>query len=423
MRSFWKIRACLLLIIVTLLSPIVLGAEGDFTEQTFPNGIRFVYRQIPKAKKVAARIIVPVGFLHEPQEHLEITHLVEHLVFRGNGEVTLSDSPDLTDKKGNTYNAFTTLNRTEYVLESTPENLTEALSFFMDLILHPAFAPSDIEKEKKIVTIERAMRSTPGNVFLTYLNHLTQNQLDSKIHAIDRQALLAFHYQYYSTDQLTVIITGNFNKDEIAGYLASLPKPDKETARKNHLRPTSPLDKDIILEDYLPGEKYRLLFGINLKKMKGKDLVIAKTLPYILTFESRQYDYVTNRPLDYDIYLFNLGEDFYLIFEYKDVQEEYTPEISKWHERNIKRYYNYLKAKDFSQFIKALSTSLEKTLKLTESSPILLNEYYAKLIFEPTTISKADLATIKRLSSNDLKKFVENYLADQTYHKVVIKAN
>jgi predicted Zn-dependent peptidase len=422
MRFFRRLMICLFLITATLFGSTASGAESDFGEKVFPNGARLVYKQIPDAQTVTARIILPVGFLDEPQEYLGISHLVEHLVFRGNAEYSLSDSPDLMDQEGNTYQAFTTLNRTEYIMESTAEKLAAAFPLYLDLILHPGFDPADIEKEKKIASVEKALRTTPGNVFLTYLNHLTQNQFDSKLQAIDREQILAFHRQHYTVDQLTVIITGNFNVAEISAYLASLPKPERKQAGKNPLRPVSPLDRDIVLEDYLPGEKYRLLFGINLKNIKGKDLAIAKILPYILTFESRQYDYVTNRPLDYANYLFNLGENFYLIFEYTGVQEEYTPEISKWHERNISRYYKYLKAKDFTRFLKALSTSLENNLKLIEAAPAPLSEYYSQLLFEPAHISKADLATIKHLSSNDLRKFVENYLEAESYHKVVIKA-
>jgi len=62
-------------------------------------------------------------------------------------------------------------------------------------------------------------------------------------------------------------------------------------------------------------------------------------------------------------------------------------------------------------------------LQLIEASPALLGEYYSQLIFEPTTISRADLTIIKRLSSSDLKKFVERYLEDQAYHQIVIKAD
>jgi hypothetical protein len=62
-------------------------------------------------------------------------------------------------------------------------------------------------------------------------------------------------------------------------------------------------------------------------------------------------------------------------------------------------------------------------LKLIEASPTLLSQYYSQIIFEPTTISKADLKAIKRLSANDLKKFVEKYLEEQDYHKIVIKAH
>jgi len=423
MRILRKSLFILSSITILIFGNTAFCTEKEFTEKVLPNGARLVCKQIPKAQTVTARIIVPVGFLDEPQDYLGVSHLLEHLVFRCKDKPALSDSPDLMDKDGNTYNAFTTLNRTEYILESTSENLSVALPFYLDLILHPALDPTDIEIEKKIVTVEKALRTTPGNVFLTYLNHLTQNQLDSKIQAINREHLEAFYQQYYTIDQLTLIITGNFNEREIIDYLSSLPKPKTKPVRNRSLHPVSPIDQDLILEDYLPGEKYRLLFGLNLKNIKGKDLVIAKTLPYILSFESRQYDYVTNRPLDYENYLFNLGEDFYLIFEYKDVQEEYTPEMGKWHDRNIRRYYKYLKTKDFSHFLKALTTNLENNLKLIEASPTLLSQYYSQIIFEPTTISKADLKAIKRLSANDLKKFVEKYLEEQDYHKIVIKAH
>lgn len=422
MRTLRKLATCLLLILVALSGLTVYGREDAFTEQTFANGVTFVYRQLPAAKSVSARIVVPVGFLHEPQDYLEISHLVEHLVFRGNDKGALSGSPDLMDKEGNHYNAFTTLNRTEYILESTADNLLPAFSLFLDLILEPAFAPADVEKEKKIVTVEKALRDTPGNLFLTYLNHLTQNQLTSKIQAIDRQHVLAFHRQHYTVDQLTVIITGNFDAAEIAAHLAALPKPETAAAPKPPLGPPAPIEADLVLEDYLPGTEYRLLFGFNLGAIEGKDQAIAKILPSILLFESRQYDYVTNRPLDYDCYLFKLGADFYLIFGYNDVREEYTPEMKKWHERNINRYYKYLKAKDFSKFLKAVSTSLQKELKLMEASPGILSEYYSQLRFEPTTITADELKIIKALSAKDLKYFVEKYLEGQSYHQLVIKA-
>jgi predicted Zn-dependent peptidase len=144
------------------------------------------------------------------------------------------------DMEGNYYNAFTTLNRTEYILESTGENLLPALSCFLDLILEPAFDPAEVAIEKKIVTVEKALRDTPGNLFLTYLNHLTQNQLTSKIEAIDRRHVLAFHRQHYTVDQLTVIITGNFEAAEIAAYLAALPKPQTPDPRPQQ-RPNPPL--------------------------------------------------------------------------------------------------------------------------------------------------------------------------------------
>ena len=113
MRIFRQSILRIVLIAILLLGETAVGQEKEFTEKVFPNGVRLVYKQLPKGQTVTARIIVPAGFLDEPQEYLEISHLVEHLVFRGNGHAALSDSPDLMDGKGNTYNAFTTLNRTE----------------------------------------------------------------------------------------------------------------------------------------------------------------------------------------------------------------------------------------------------------------------------------------------------------------------
>lgn len=400
----------------------VYSAGLDYQTKVLPNGIKLVYKQLPSAKTVTTRINIPTGFLNEPQGIHEISHLLEHLIYRGGGRYTAADFQREVKDRALMYNGFTSLDNTQYLLEVLPENLSGCLDVYLDLILHPNLAEADIILEKKIITVEKAMRNRPGNIFFLYVNFLTQEQLSENIQAITRADLLSYHEQYYRTDNITVIITGPFDLKKVQDLLSAQKNGNSASPGQPVAWQFKDTKTELTLEDYLLGEEYRLLFGFPIPKPGARDLLVAKVLPYILKYESPQYDYMSNRPLDYQIFLTSMAGQYFLILSYRDNHEKYTGEMNLWHQKNFLRYCKYLKAKKFNKFLDTLTKALERNLKGMDTDSTIYNESIAARLFEPETIHDEDLEAIRKLTGNDFKNFVQKYLEIETYTKIVIKA-
>lgn len=419
MRSFR--RLLLFSLFLMIISPWSEAANFDFQSKTMPSGVRVIYKVIP-SNTVTARMVIPAGILNEPRGLRGISHLLEHLIYRGAENSAAPNFLALLNDEGGTYNGITSLEKTEYYLNVPSESFNKALSFFLEMLSRPQLDEKDILLEKKIINVENVLRADPGNTFFLYLNELTEHQFDDSIQSITREDLIHYHQQYYDPKQMTLIVTGNFKPDELfnlAQGVQALPEENTFTPVQRLIRD---LPNNVIVEDYLNGETYKILFGFELNGLSGKNLTVAKALPMIFNYESYQYDYLTNRPLDYNISLFNITDRFYLIFTYSDNQNPYSLEINTWHQKNLERFCKYLQAKNFDKFLDWLSVMLSRRSYIISSDPFSLNNYYNDILFEPSSLTAKDAAAIRGLNSKDIKNFVKKYLEGKSYQKVVIKA-
>lgn len=413
-------RWLLILLILISVSPWAEAANLDFHLKTMPNGLKVIYKVIP-SNMVTASIIVPTGTLNEPRGLRGISHLLEHLIYRGTENSAAARFQELLRDDGGTYNGFTFLERTEYFLTVPSENFQKALSFYLEMLFQPQLDETHIGLEKKIINVENVLRSQPDAFFL-YLNELTEHQLDHGVSSITREDLVHYHQQFYHPGQMTLIVTGAFNPEKLFDLLKGIPSPAVQNTFTPVRRLIRDLPKNVTVEDYLSGEAYQILFGFELNGLTGKDLTVAKTLPLIFEYESYQYDYLTNRPLDYDISLFNLTDRFYLVFAYRDCQNQYSLDLNNWHQENLARFFRYLQTKDLDNFLQWLAWKLSYDFQIIAADPVYLNDYYRNLLFEPSSLTAKDLTAIRRLKSKDISNFVSKYLKNNGYQKVVIKA-
>lgn len=416
-----RLRAACFFLLLVVFPALSRAAVPEYQSTVLPNKLRVVYKVIPGAPDVMARFVIPVGILNEPEQNYGIAHLLEHLVFRGNSKNPPAEFHKLVDEDGGVYNGITDLERTEFYMRVLPDNLLPALSLYLDYILHPALAEPDITLEKKIISVEKALRTTPGDTFFLYLNELTRHRLDTATQSITRKDLIAFQQQFYRLDRITLILTGNFKPETVFQMLKQYQTPLSEGWESPGWLFHDTLN-NIVLEDELPGEKYRILFSFELKDLSPRNLVVAKVLPYILEYESRQYDHLNDKPLDYQIELLNLAGRYFLVFNYRDTRDPYSLEIGTWHQKNLERYCRYLAAKKLDNFLAWFAKTQSRYLESLSEDAQGLNEYYDAQLFDPTAITAKDLETIRYINSGDIRKFVDKYLAGKASQKIVIKA-
>jgi predicted Zn-dependent peptidase len=122
-----------------------------------PNGIRVVTEAMPHVRSVAVGIWVETGSRVEPDSRGGISHLIEHLVFKGTATRSAEAIAGAIDSVGGQMDAFTAKEHTCFYVSVLDDHLAFAVDLLTDILMHPLFAASDIEKEKAVVFQEIKM--------------------------------------------------------------------------------------------------------------------------------------------------------------------------------------------------------------------------------------------------------------------------
>jgi predicted Zn-dependent peptidase len=122
-----------------------------------PNGIRVVTEAIPHVRSVAVGVWVETGSRVEPEDRGGISHLIEHLVFKGTETRSAQQIAGAIDSVGGQMDAFTAKEHTCFYVTVLDEHLALAVDLLTDILMRSRFDPSDIEKEKSVVFQEIKM--------------------------------------------------------------------------------------------------------------------------------------------------------------------------------------------------------------------------------------------------------------------------
>src|SRR5438132_4639785 len=120
---------------------------------------------MPHVRSVAVGVWVETGSGHESPARGGVSHLIEHLVFKGTATRTAQDIARTMDSVGGQMDAFTTKENTCFYVQVLDEHLPLAVDLLTDILLHPLFDADELEREKSVVLQEiRMVEDTPDDV-------------------------------------------------------------------------------------------------------------------------------------------------------------------------------------------------------------------------------------------------------------------
>ena len=96
--------------------------EG-YRKSVLPNGIRILTERMPHVRSVAVGVWVETGSRHESPARGGVSHLIEHLVFKGTATRTAQDIARTMDSVGGQMDAFTTKENTCFYVQVLVEDL------------------------------------------------------------------------------------------------------------------------------------------------------------------------------------------------------------------------------------------------------------------------------------------------------------
>jgi len=190
-----------------------------YKKTTLPSGLRVLTESMPAVRSATVGIWADVGSSVESQERRGISHLVEHMLFKGTERRTARQIAETMDGVGGNLNAFTDKETTCYYAKVIDRHVPLALDVLADMFLHSTFNPHELNKEQKVVLEEIKMyEDSPDelihDVFLqtmwsgSSLGEPTIGFADTVLH-ITPDDLRAHMRAHYAPNSVVVAAAGN----------------------------------------------------------------------------------------------------------------------------------------------------------------------------------------------------------------------
>jgi len=112
---------------------------------------------MPHVRSASLGIWADVGSAAEPPHKRGISHLVEHMLFKGTERRSAREIAETMDGVGGNLNAFTDKEATCYYAKVIDHHVPLAIDVLADMFLNSTFAPAELAKEQKVVLEEIRM--------------------------------------------------------------------------------------------------------------------------------------------------------------------------------------------------------------------------------------------------------------------------
>jgi predicted Zn-dependent peptidase len=139
-----------------------------------PSGLRVVTEAVPGARSTSVALFVPVGSRHEDDDHAGLSHLLEHLVFKGTrGYPEAGSLSQRVEGIGGSVNASTDRELTIFSSKVPAAHWDVALEAVNELALRPLLRAADLRSEKPVIVDEiRMYVDSPSDHVFTMFDEL-----------------------------------------------------------------------------------------------------------------------------------------------------------------------------------------------------------------------------------------------------------
>lgn len=194
------------------------------TRTVLANGLTVLVKENHTSPVAAIYTHVKAGYFNEADEVVGISHLIEHMFFKGTARRGAGEIAKETKELGGTLNAATIYDHTVYYTLLPSKHFAQGLDLQADALIHPAFDPGELEKETEVV-IEEAKRKldTPAAVAREKLFELAFQQhrirrwrigTEDGLRTLLRTDFLTFHRNLYRPENIILAVVGDIKTDK-----------------------------------------------------------------------------------------------------------------------------------------------------------------------------------------------------------------
>jgi len=207
-------------------------------EHYLKNGIQVLYEPMNEVRSVSFGVWVKVGSAYETKETNGISHVIEHMLFKGTTGRSAADIADMTARLGGNLNAFTGKECTAYYLKTLDEQLPDAMDLISDMIKNSVINEEQLETEKQVIIDEISMYNDSCEDMVheklqkkVWKKHPLGYIISGKkkiVRGFTRDEILAFKNKYYTADNMLISVAGHMDVDkmldDLERYFGDIPE-------------------------------------------------------------------------------------------------------------------------------------------------------------------------------------------------------
>lgn len=226
------LRIFVLLISISFISAV--HSEMRFSDRvesySLANGLKVILIEDKRSPSVVNSIWYKVGSSNEASGKTGISHVLEHMMFKGTKSLMPGEFSSIIKKMGGTENAFTSKDYTGYFQKVHTSDLERCIELESDRMKNLKIDNNELRSELEVVKEERRLRTDDNPVSKTFekimINAYGMNEYGipiigtmENLNSITKNDLEIWYNHHYQPNNAIVIIAGNFNTNQVKNYI------------------------------------------------------------------------------------------------------------------------------------------------------------------------------------------------------------
>jgi len=223
-----------------------------------PNGLTVIIEEAHSAPVVSVQMWVRVGSADETDKEAGISHVFEHMLFKGTGKRTVGELASMIESVGGDINAYTSFDNTVYHLTVPSRHFATGLDVIADAIQNSSFDPDELKKELEVVLEEiRMNEDSPGrtmyksilrNAYTTHPYRRPVIGYQETVSSFTRAQILGFFRQWYVPNNMTLVISGDVDGSAALSEVKKAFRGFKKAEDPHKKRPVEPAQRGLKTE-------------------------------------------------------------------------------------------------------------------------------------------------------------------------------
>lgn len=183
-----------------------------------PNGLTVVTDPMPQLESASLGVWVNCGARHETEARMGISHMLEHMAFKGTERRTARGIAEEIEAVGGALNAYTSREQTAFHARILKADIPLAVDILADILTQPTFDAAELERERQVVLQEIGQaHDTPDDIIFDHLQSAVYPDQpmgwpilgnEETVSAFERVHLDAYMRANYRSGGMTLIASG-----------------------------------------------------------------------------------------------------------------------------------------------------------------------------------------------------------------------